>query len=142
VDLFVLQGNEYRKMPFRVPRTKYCDMAKSNKKFHEDIAAVSNFPPTVGCPVLPKVIYLFPVVSASIVLFFFLPVFRITILLPIIISMCQVFQKILMENLNVVLCSIIYNGQLILEFCMLNYEIMIRVFYFIKNYFGAWVLML
>jgi hypothetical protein len=56
---FVLQGNEYRKMPFRLLRTKFCDIVKRNKSFYEDGAAVSNFPPTLGCPVWPKVIYFF-----------------------------------------------------------------------------------
>jgi hypothetical protein len=76
-----------------------------------------------------------PVVSALIVLFFILPVFRDTIFLPIIISMCQVFQTPLMENLKWLYCSIIYNGQLILDFCMLNYEIMTRVLLVYKKIF-------
>jgi hypothetical protein len=59
LNSFVSQGNEYRKMPFRTPPTKYCDVAKTYRKFYEDIAAASNLPPTLGCPVLPKVIYLF-----------------------------------------------------------------------------------
>jgi hypothetical protein len=94
-------------MPFRIPRSKYCHVIKNYKKFYEDVAAVSNLPPTLGCPVVPKVIYFFPVLSALIVLYFFLSVFRDTILLPIIIWMCQVFQKGLMENLNSVLFTII-----------------------------------
>jgi hypothetical protein len=66
-------------------------------------------------------------IRALILLFFFLSVFRDTILLPIIFWMCQVFQKALMENLKWFFCSIIYNGQLILDFCLLNYEIMTRI---------------
>jgi hypothetical protein len=59
VNIFVLQGNEYRKMPFRIPRTKYCEVLKSYKKIYQDLAAASNLPPTLGCPVATKVIYFF-----------------------------------------------------------------------------------
>jgi hypothetical protein len=110
VDSYVLQGNEYRKMPFRIPRSKYCEVLKSYKKIYEDAAAVSNFPPTLGCPILPKVIYFFTVLTILKVFFFFLSVFRDTILLPIILWMCQVFQKTLMENLKWFFCSIIFKG--------------------------------
>jgi hypothetical protein len=72
VDIFVLQGNEYRKMPFRIPRSKYCHVIKNYKKFYEDVAAVSNLPPTLGCPVVPKVIYFFSsFISFNSFIFFF-----------------------------------------------------------------------
>ena len=44
------QGNQYRKMAFNVPQTKYCDFFDNDKFFYDDLLAVSDLPAKGVCP--------------------------------------------------------------------------------------------
>lgn len=44
------QGNEYRKLPYGVAQTKYCDFFSNDKFFYDDVLAVSDLPAKGVCP--------------------------------------------------------------------------------------------
>ncbi|CAO1407889.1 unnamed protein product [Diamesa hyperborea] len=44
------QGNEYRKMPYGVQATKYCDFFNNDKFFYDDLLKVSDLPAKRVCP--------------------------------------------------------------------------------------------
>ena len=44
------QGNVYRKMPYAIPSTKYCDYFKNENFYYNDLLAVSNLPAKDVCP--------------------------------------------------------------------------------------------
>lgn len=44
------QGNEYRKMPYGIGPTKYCDFFKNDKWWYDDLLLVSNLPAKTVCP--------------------------------------------------------------------------------------------
>jgi hypothetical protein len=49
-----MQGNEYRKTPFKMPYEKVCNSLKNEMFFYSDFLAYTNLPPKDTCPV-PKV---------------------------------------------------------------------------------------
>jgi hypothetical protein len=54
VEIYKNQGNQYRKMPFRMLRRKLCQFIKENSQYYEDFRASTDIPE--GCPI-PKKIY-------------------------------------------------------------------------------------
>jgi hypothetical protein len=55
LEIYNVQGNQNRKTPYRLPRKKICDYAKSDKYFYKNLVAASNLPPADQCPAVPKV---------------------------------------------------------------------------------------
>jgi hypothetical protein len=53
---YLFSGNEYRKTAFKVPMQKFCDWAKKDKFWYENLVESTNFPPYNSCPAIPKVI--------------------------------------------------------------------------------------
>lgn len=54
IIVFKKQGGEFRKLPYRIPRTKYCDVFVADIYFYQDLVASSDFPEVFPCP-LPVV---------------------------------------------------------------------------------------
>ena len=49
-NTYLKQGNEYRKMPYGVKATKYCDFFNNDKFFYDDLLKVSDLPAKGVCP--------------------------------------------------------------------------------------------
>jgi hypothetical protein len=99
LEIYNVQGNQNRKTPYRLPRKKICDYAKSDKYFYKNLVAASNLPPVDQCPAVPKVKK--PFFFQNIFLNFFFPnplKTREITLLETTYSMRLNFQKILMES--------------------------------------------
>jgi hypothetical protein len=47
---FVKQGNEYRKMPYRIPPKKMCQFIKDDDYFYEELTQKSSLPMPAPCP--------------------------------------------------------------------------------------------
>jgi Protein of unknown function (DUF1091) len=51
VEIFKMQGNEYRKTPFKYPYEKVCNFLAKETIFYPEIVASSNLPPQNSCPI-------------------------------------------------------------------------------------------
>ena len=58
VELWELQGGEYRKTQFRLPKRAWCDFSTTEKFYLPEIWKTSNLPPQTDCPTLKGVYYI------------------------------------------------------------------------------------
>jgi hypothetical protein len=55
VEGYQMQGNEYRKTPYKLPTDKICDFLKNEQYVYDNFLLFTNLPPKDTCPI-PKVI--------------------------------------------------------------------------------------
>lgn len=51
---YIKQGGEYRKLPYKMPEKRFCEIIEQYNNYYEEIAADSNLPVPFSCP-LPEV---------------------------------------------------------------------------------------
>jgi Protein of unknown function (DUF1091) len=51
VEIYKMEGNEYRKTPFKLPYEKLCNLLAKETYFYPSVVAASNLPPQDTCPV-------------------------------------------------------------------------------------------
>lgn len=50
VESFKKQGGEFRKMPYKISKAPFCDVASGDEYVYADLAANSDFPEKFSCP--------------------------------------------------------------------------------------------
>lgn len=52
--LYMKQGGEYRRLPYKLPKQGFCDFHNDDKNFYPDLAAHSDFEVPFQCPQQPR----------------------------------------------------------------------------------------
>lgn len=50
INVFIKQGGQYKKIPFKPPTKTLCKFLMEDEYFYEELAAVSNYPFPFKCP--------------------------------------------------------------------------------------------